>query len=380
MAARRVLTALILSASAGLWGAAGVIPDAAASTPQPVSTASMADPGVLLNGGHFYAFSTGTGLRESTASIAGGPWSAPANEMSSTGLPSWIDTSQGNWAPDMIETTAGTFVVYFAAALPGTSGNPTGNDSAPASGARCIGSAEFHPPPTWKSGDPIGPLTVDPKPVVCLKGYGASDDMTSDPGNRTLGEGVIDPSPAFVTIDGAQELFLLYKTQGQEGKSTIRMVRLADDDGTTVLGDSHQLLNYVDAHGNYQDTIEGPSLIQNGSWFILFVAHGNYDTCGYGTEWFKSQHIWAWTSTAGTTLLDQSSTGLCGPGGADATASEVSGQDRLFLHGWVKPGTTTPSGANNNNESGAGQERVMYAAVLTFGSDGYTPSVSFLAP
>jgi arabinan endo-1,5-alpha-L-arabinosidase len=372
MRARRVLIALVLAAGAGLWGAAGVIPDAAASTPQPVSTASMPDPGVLLNSGHFYAFSTGTGLRESTASIAAGPWTAPANKLNSTGLPSWIDTSKGNWAPDMIETTSDKFVVYFAAALPGTGSNPTGNDSKPAGGARCIGSAE--------STSPTGPFTVDPEPVVCLTGYGASDDMTADPGNRTLGEGVIDPSPAFVTVDGAQELFLVYKTQGQNGKSTIRMVRLADDDGTTVLGDSHQLLNYVDANGNYQDTIEGPSLIQNGSWFILFVAHGNYDTCGYSTEWFKSQHIWAWTSTAGTTLLSQPSTGLCGPGGADATASEVSGQDRLFLHGWVKPGTTTPSGANNNDESGAGQERVMYAAVLTFGSDGYTPSVSFLAP
>jgi arabinan endo-1,5-alpha-L-arabinosidase len=371
MGARRVLTALVLAAGTGLWGAAAVIPDAAASTPQPVSTASMPDPGVLLDSGHFYAFSTGTGLRESTASIAGGPWTAPANELGSATLPSWIDSSVGNWAPDMIKTTGSKYVVYFAAALPGTSGNPIGNDAKPASGARCIGSAE--------STSPTGPFTVDANPVVCLKGYGAADDMTSDPGNRTLGEGAIDPSPAFVTIDGAQELFLVYKTQGPSGASTIRMVRLADDDGTTVLGDSHQLLNYIDTTGQPADTIEAPSLIQNGSWFILFVAHGNFDSCNYSTEWFKSQHIWSWTSTAGTTLLNQSNTGLCGPGGADVTGSEVSGQDRLFLHGWVKPGTTTPSG-NSTQEGETGQVRVMYAAVLTFGSDGYTPSVSFLAP
>ena len=72
MGARTVLTALILAGCAGWWGAAGVIPDAAASTPRPVSAASMADPGVLLNGGHFYAFSTGSGLRESIASIESG--------------------------------------------------------------------------------------------------------------------------------------------------------------------------------------------------------------------------------------------------------------------------------------------------------------------
>ena len=116
MRARRVLTALVLAGGTGLWGAAAVIPDAAASTPQPVSTASMPDPGVLLNSGHFYAFSTGTGLRESTASIAGGPWTAPADELGSATLPSWIDSSVGNWAPDMIKTTGGKYVVYFAAA------------------------------------------------------------------------------------------------------------------------------------------------------------------------------------------------------------------------------------------------------------------------
>jgi beta-xylosidase len=363
-----------LAASAGLWGAAGVIPGAAASTPQPVSPAPMADPGVLLNSGHFYAFSTGTGLQESTASIAGGPWTAPASRMSSTNLPSWIDTSKGNWAPDMIKTTGGAYVVYFAAKL-----KPDPSLPAPASETRCIGTAVSENDPTTGKPSPAGKFDVSKAPLVCLPGYGAADDMTGSTADPVKNDGAIDPSPVFVTIDGAQELFLLYKTQGPSGKSTIRMVRLSDADGTTVLGDSHELLSYIDTTGQPADTIEGPSLIQNGSWFILFVAHGNFDSCNYSTEWFKSQHIWSWTDTAGTTLLNQSNTGLCGPGGADVTGSEVAGQDRLFLHGWVKPGTTTPSG-NSTQEQETGQQRVMYAAVLTFGSDGYTPSVSFLAP
>jgi len=122
------------------------------------------------------------------------------------------------------------------------------------------------------------------------------------------GEGVIDASPAFVTIDGSQELFLVHKTQGDPGNGqivTIRMVRLADADGTTVLGDSHQLLS--SGTGSFADTTEAPSLVQHGSYFILFVAHGNWDTCNYSTEWFKSQHIWAWTNNAGTTLLSRRS-------------------------------------------------------------------------
>jgi hypothetical protein len=151
------------------------------------------------------------------------------------------------------------------------------------------------------------------------------------------------------------------------------MVRLSDSDGTTVLGDSHQLL--YSSTGSFSDTIEGPSLIQNGSYFILFVAAGNYDSCGYSTEWFKSQHIWSWTNNGGTTLLDQSNTGgLCGPGGADVSASEVAGQDRIFFHGWVADNngtiTTTPESPTAGSAA-----RVMYAAVLTFGSDGYTPII-----
>ena len=371
---RRTLAVLV--AACGVWAAAGMTPGQAATYPLPVKTASgvnesMPDPGVLLYNGNFYAFTTGTGLQESTSSTAAGPWSTPANALQSgQSIPSWIATSKADWAPDMIRTTSGEFVVYFAAALAGVpSGNPPGNDSAPAGGARCIGSAE--------ASSPTGPFVIDPNPVVCLPGYGAADSMTGDPASRVRGEGVIDPSPVYVTIGGAQELFLLYKTQGSPASGqtvTIRMVRLADGDGTTVLGDSHQLLSSIATTGTLQDTIEAPSLIQNGSYFILFVAHGNFGTCGYSTEWFKSQHIWSWTNTGGTTLLNASSTGgLCGPGSADVSASEVAGQDRIFFHGWVQNGTTVPATAAQAGTSAS--MRVMYAAVLTFGSDGYTPVV-----
>lgn len=358
---------VVFAAVCGL-GAWGVVPGAAVTAPAPVSASPVADPGVLLDSGRFYAFGTGGGLRESTAGVAAGPWSAPANELSKATVPSWMKLTSGVWAPDMIRTTSNTFVVYFATALPVPAGNPSGNDAKPAGGARCVAAA------TSKS--PTGPFTIQPHPVVCLKGFGAGDDMTADPGNRVRGEGAIDASPTFATIDGQRRLFLVYKTQAPSGTSTIRMVRLADADGTTVLGASHQLIASTSA--TFAQTVEGPSLIQHGSYFILFVAHGNFDTCGYSTEWFKSQHIWAWTSTAGTTLLDSGNTGVCGPGGADVGTSQVAGQFRLFLHGWVRKGTKTPATTAQAGTSAA--TRDLYAAVLTFGSDGFTPHVSFLAP
>ena len=370
---------LIGLAVAGVALAANAAPVMAASYPLPVKTVSglnydTPDPGVLLNDGTFYAFSTGAGLQQRTSSTAAGQWTTATNVLTMSSLPSWVDQSKGIWAPDMIETTSNTFVVYFAAALTGTSGNPAGNDAKPASGARCIGTAT--------SSSAKGPFTANPNPLVCFSQYSPGDDMTGDPASRTLGEGVIDPSPAFVTIDGAQELFLVYKTQGDPGNGqtvTIRMVRLSDSDGTSVLGDSHQLLD--SSTGSFADTIEAPSLIQNGSYFILFVAHGNWDTCDYSTEWFKSQHIWAWTNDGGTTLLDASSTGgLCGPGSADVSASEVSGQERIFFHAWDQETskhvvTTTPYSSTSDPQENVNAARVMYAAVLTFGSDGYTPVI-----
>ena len=203
--------------------------------------------------------------------------------------------------------------------------------------------------------------------------------MTGDPGNRVRGEGVLAGQPSFVTINGHRELFLLYKTQGDPGRKqqvTIRMVRLSNTDGTTVLGESHQLLH--SSTGSFLDTIEVQTLVQHGSWFILFVAHGNWDSCSYSTEWFKSQHIWQWPNNAGTTLLSSAGTGLCGPGDADVTASQVGGQDRIFVDGWVRESkgviSTTPFGQGTPREN-VNAARVMYAAVLRFGSDGFTPVI-----
>ncbi len=335
--------------------AAATPAQAATSYPLPVKTTSgtnhdTPDPGVLFYNNAFYAFNTGGGLHEASSSTAAGPWTTPVNELKGA-LPSWADGTKGVWAPDMIKTTSGTFVVYFSAALKGTAGNPPGSDAKPASGARCIGTAE--------SKSQLGPFTADAKPLVCFSQYGPADPMTSSPGNRVRGEGVIDASPAFVTIGGQQRLYLVYKTQANPGigePATIRMARLSAVNGTDVVGASHQLL--ASATGTYADTIEAPSLIQHGSWFILFVAHGNFDSCNYSTEWFRSQHIWSWSNNGGTTLLSSSIThGLCGPGSADVTGSRIAGQDRIFFHAWVKEAkkviSTTPLPSNGPRHEGA---------------------------
>jgi hypothetical protein len=366
---------LVVVTFAGALVMSGDVPSqASTATPPPVETASginynTPDPGVFLGDNHYFAFSTGPGLREFDAPEAIGQWQPPESTLSG-GLPSWADSSKGIWDPDMIKTTSDTYVVYFAAALKNTLGNPVGDDAVPAQGARCIGTAE--------GSKPTGPFTADAAPLVCFKQYGPADDMDGDPGDRVRGQGVIGSSPVFVNIDNQQRLYLLYKTQADPAAgqpSTIRMVRLAADDGTTVFGDSHQLIE--SNTGSFADTIEAPSLIQHDNWFVLFVAKGNFDKCSYTTEYFMSQNIWGWNGAAATPFLYSSQAGICGPGTADVTDSEVSGQSRIFFNGWVQESqgviSSTPypldPGAPPIKE-GTNAARVMYAGIITWNADG----------
>jgi hypothetical protein len=358
---RRLLALTALAVFTATVSGTGTTAVAAVAGQAPVSTRSMPDPGVYLDGRAFYAFTTGGfGLWEATARTAGGPWSASRNVLETSSIPGWVDKNAGVWAPDMTRLPGGEFVVYFSAVL--NVNRSLREPETPASGARCIGAAV--------SASPTGPFRVQANPVVCLVGYGAADKMTADPGNRVHGEGVIDPDPVFIDNSWdkhTNELFLLYKTQSGSGKATIRMVRMEVSNGTSAVGVSHQLLAAIPtgAGGTHQftDTIEAPSLLPlSNGWFVLFVAHGNFGTCGYSTEWFKSRHPWSWTQNGATTVLSQAKDGLCGPGSADVSGSEVSGQYRLFFHAYAN-GT-------------AGSAREMHADVLTIGSDGYTPHLS----
>jgi hypothetical protein len=214
-----------------------------------------------------------------------------------------------------------------------------------------------------------------------LRQYRPADPMTADPGKRVRGEGVIDAAPVFVTIRGHRQLYLVYKTEANPGKgqpATIRMVRLSPSTGTTAVGTSRQLL--FSSTGSFADTIEAPSLMQHGRYFLLFVAHGNFDSCDYSTIWFKTRRIWSWPNNGGSTLLDRANTGgLCGPGSADVTGSKVAGQGRIFFHAWVKEHkgviSTTPLPPSVAPHERSNAARVMYAAILKFAPDGFTPIV-----
>jgi len=294
---------------------------------------TLADPGIARTNGNFYAFATGSLAPLFVGDEAGGPWSAAGHALASAGA--WA-TSNAIWAPDAVQTSAG-WVLYYSAPAAGMNGQ------------RCIGVAI--------ATVVTGPYTPQSNPLICPGGKDGAVDTV--PGRPVADAGVIDPSP-FQTDDGRR--FVLYKTQ--QTPSSIRMLRL-NDAGTNWIGNASGEL--IQNSG----IIEAPVMLQRGSTFVLFASRFGFDNCSYATAYYTSTNMWSFAGAAQHDLLTSSSTGLCGPGGADVSPS-LDGGWRIFLHAWVCSGTT-PCRQNSSGDLPSGARRVLYAAVLNW--NGATPSV-----
>jgi hypothetical protein len=135
---------------------------------------------------------------------------------------------------------------------------------------------------------------------------------------------------------------------------------------------SHELVRHA-------DSIENPVMVQRGGYYVLFAAANWYDQCKYSTVWRRSTDLWSFADKPEHVLVDRSSTGLCGPGGADVVATGH-GPSRIFLHAWVCSPDNDPCQFDGVVTDPA-RVRVVYAAVLDWGVDGATPNVpAFLPP
>jgi hypothetical protein len=318
-------------------------PDGWAAAPSPVyaPSGSIADPGVLRDNGGFYVYSTAAKGTVSHGDEAAGPWKNVGAALDLSDPPSWIATGNAIWAPDVWHTSAG-YVMYFSAVATDFGGQ------------RCIGVATAS-----TAAGPFKPNKADP-PLVCPGGRHGGEDTV--PGRPVANAGVIDPSP-FQDSEGRK--FLLYKTQ--QTPSSIRMVRL----GTKGL---HWAGNASGELVRNSGIIENPVMVQKGSQFVLLASRYGYDNCSYATVWMRSTNKWSFSGATEHSLMTSSGTGLCGPGGADVSHA-LNGTDwRIFLHAWVCGSGTAPC-TNTQISNGTAHRRVLYAAVLNWGSDGATPSV-----
>ncbi len=315
---------------------------AAAPVPRPVyaPTGGAADPGVVRDGNDYYAFMTGGLAHVAHAGNPRGPWVAGPDALSR--WPDWASGKGAVWAPDAVHTPAG-WVLYYALQATGFAGQ------------RCIGTAVAE--------HPAGPYEPAATPLICPI-LGGEDPVADRP---DLSAGVIDPSP-FQAADGQR--YLTYKTQKTPG--TLRMFPLSAD-GLHGRGEvSHELLRHV-------DSIENPVMVQRGDWYVLFASANWYDQCRYSTVWRRSKDLWSFADKTEHVLMDQASTGLCGPGGADVV-SGPGGPSRIFLHAWVCSPTNDPcqfDGVVTDPQ----RRRVVYGGVLDWGHDGASPTVpTFLPP
>ncbi len=320
----------------------------------PVSTLPMADPGVVLTGGDFIAYTTGTKAPAFQGDIASGPWVAKGSVLASLG--SWA-SSGAIWAPDAVQVSGSTWVLFYSAKVAGLVDD----------GQRCIGAA------TSTSG-PLGPFQPDTQPLSCTAGAqspgGAAlnpSDLASTPNNARVG--LIDPAP-FQADNGKR--YVLYKTQ--KLPASLRIVPV-DSTWTNATGPS------VELRQDNTYTIEAPEMVQRGSEYVLFASKYAYDKCKYSTVWYRSgSPTSGFANATEHDLMTQASTGgVCGPGGADITPAQDGGT-RVFFHGWVcNAANTTP--CTSTGQVPATAERVLYVGVVGWGADGATPAVTkFLGP
>ena len=307
--------------------------------PRPVLNVDFPDPAVVATPTGLVAYSTGDLVPHAWSRRDNGRWQRETGVL--TKRPSW-SRDGGIWAVD-VARVAGRWLLYYAAPVRGIGEH-----------GRCIGVA--------RSASARGPFRpVGRSPLVCpayANAPQAQDPLL--PRDPTLPRaGVIDPS---VYVDGAGAAHLLYKTD--RTPSTIRLVALTDNGQGVRPGEVSR--EVVRSEG----VVENPVLTQRPQGWVLFLSEGDWTRCTYRTLWLRSTDLLNWAAAETGVLLDEDTTKLCGPGGADLVEVPGRPKARLFLHGWTCHGTDLPceGRAKWDHRKKARGVRAMYAATLSWSS------------
>jgi hypothetical protein len=259
-----------------------------------------------------------------TARSVGGPWKRNNTHHLLTKRPAWASKSDHSvWAPSIISTSPGHYVVYYAAVVAGQKYS------------RCIGSAH------GKSA--TGPFTPNRQAVSCYKRSGANafDRIPSEGTNFSL----IDPTPALVN----SQLVLTYKTQYRRPgdklwHTTIRLVQLDPaHPGRTIGNPIHAGGASIKITDSVSKNIEeNPVLVLHSGVYTLFTSFGLYGTCHYATRFRQNTSLWDNWLAAPPHALPMSKHNTCGTGNAQVI-QDPSGPWRIFFNGHMS-GPHTPFG------------------------------------
>jgi hypothetical protein len=312
----RVATLSSDAASATPPMPAGGEPGAAAGLGPPAPPVRMInsdapDPTVVRSGSSLYAYTTNINLFGTWyntpvwSSITDGAiWTLERDALPGPG--SWTEGQGFVWAPGVIQVADGTWNLYYAARLLGSTADPRYQGD----GMQCIGVAT--------APSAVGPFTSRPTafgPLVCQRDLGGS----------------VDPKPIYGPDGG---LRLLYKSDENapflNQNSRLWSSRL-DGSGLAQAASPSLLLMRDQPWEN--PTIENPAMVQaGGRWWMTYA----------GGWWASSSYAVGLASCAGpdgpcakvsASPWLASGDGIAGPGGADFYRTSDS---RLFMvyAGW----------------------------------------------
>jgi Glycosyl hydrolases family 43 len=233
-----LLVATLAVGPATAAGATNRSPRATGRTP--VFTGDFADPFVLQVGARFYAYATNSAGRNVPFGVAGLGRRTGLDGDALPVLPTW-SVPGSVWAPSVL-ATGGEYRLYY-----------TTRDRA--SGRQCVSVAT--------AATPAGPF-VDgsSEPLVCQAALGGS----------------IDASPVVVG-DGVS---LVWKNDGNCCSLPTRIWSAPlTPDGRALGGPAVAILAADQAWEG--GIIEGPSMIANGSRFLLFYSANRWDSDAYAT-------------------------------------------------------------------------------------------------
>ena len=293
--------------AAGAWGA----------FQRPVYRGDFPDPSILVSGGTYWAYGTGTAgknlqVMSSTDLLH---WAAPSDPLPE--LPAWASPGR-TWAPAVIEI-GGTFVMYYT--VHGTDPD-----------MQCVSVAT--------SPIPAGPF-VDGStgPMIC----------------QTVDGGSIDPRPYRDPVSG--RLYLFWKSDNNSiGRPTHLWAQELAPDGLVPAPGSSPVLLLSESLPWQIPSVEGPAVLRANSTYYLFYAANRYDSADAGIGYATSRSVLGryhnrsvaepWLGTRGNAK------GAQGP----SFFTDRSGATRMAFAAWEGP-----AGYRN------GGVRSMWIATVSFG-------------
>ncbi len=324
--ALRLSARVVAGLAVGLVFLVGVAsPASAAPRSVHLTNVNYADPGLVWTSHGYYAlYGTGPGFKVATSTSINGHFQPAGDSLRVSDLPSWVgvNPSWGGrrlWAPS-VTRVGSTYVMYYTA----------WNGSR---GRQCIGIAT--------STNPLGYFRPVGTPICAPSGEPAAAEA-------------IDPS-AYVAKDGA--CYMVFKTSVTNTSRWKIWAKPMGKNCRTFGGTAKVKIN-----GTYG--VEAPSVVRHGGHVWLFVSRHDYSTCGYNVQVWRTSTLWTGTFSSGSTraLLNQRTTGRCGPGGA--TVVQGPSGTRIAFHAWDTAHPATDARPTTSTRS-------TYTAIIDWGSDGW---------